>query len=334
VTLSVVVLAMSAAASVPIPAYERPAERDTAGTGSTLPASGDEVTLLQLNLCLSGMGSCSGHGPPAAAVAEALARIGEDDPDLVVVNEACSGDATRIASATGLHLTFFAVNYAGAVLACRDPGGRGVFGNAILTGKMPAARRDTAYELQSDPEQRRVSCVVTDGLSVCGTHLSTRHTSHAEAINDAQCAELSRLLTVSARTWPTVAAGDMNRTKTCAPPGWWRRTDAEADQFPGVQQVYGDRRTTAASVEVQPMIHTDHCALLGDVRLRVWPGTRSAQVRPHDHARESPGDRVGVGGLGEAGSLEEGAGAHVGHSQVDLLALVVHRIAFDRRCLL
>ncbi len=253
---------MSAAAGVPVPAYERPAEAGTAGTVSALPPLGDEVTLLQMNLCLSGMGSCSGHGPPAAAVAEAVARIGENNPDLVVVNEACSEDATRIASATGLHLTFFAVNYAGAVLACRDPGGRGVFGNAILTGQKPAARRDSAYVLQSDPEQRRVGCVVTDGLSVCGTHLSTRHTSHAEAVNDAQCAELSRLLRASARTWPTVAAGDMNRTKACAPPGWWRRTDAEARQFPGVQQVYGDRRTTGVSAEVQPMIHTDHDALV------------------------------------------------------------------------
>ena len=46
----------------------------------------------------------------------------------------------------------------------------------------------------------------------------------------------------------------------------------------------------------------------------------SAQLQSHQHTREPAGDRAGVSSLGEAGVLEQLAGSHVGHGEVDLLA--------------
>ena len=63
---------------------------------------------------------------------------------------------------------------------------------------------------------------------------------------------------------------------------------------------------------------------------RLWAWYRLVQGQPHEYAGEPTGDRVCVGGLGEAGSLEECACAHVGHREVDLLSFVVHRITLDR----
>lgn len=62
----------------------------------------------------------------------------------------------------------------------------------------------------------------------------------------------------------------------------------------------------------------------GDV-VRFMGAPWSVQVQPHGHARKSTGDRVRVGRLGEARSFTECAGAHVGHREVDFLALVVPR---------
>jgi hypothetical protein len=57
----------------------------------------------------------------------------------------------------------------------------------------------------------------------------------------------------------------------------------------------------------------------------------SAQLQPHQHAREPSGDRAGVRGLGEAGVLEQLAGTHAGHRQVDLLASVIKTVWSSRR---
>src|SRR4029453_1295416 len=57
----------------------------------------------------------------------------------------------------------------------------------------------------------------------------------------------------------------------------------------------------------------------------------SPEVEPHEHSREPVEHRLGVGGLREPRTLEQLAGARVGHGEVDLLAPVVERIALDRR---
>ena len=227
----------------------------------------DEVTLLQMNLCLSGLAGCYPRTAYPAVVDEAVARVHEVDADAVVLNEACSGDAERIAAETGLHLAFSTVIYRGAPLPCRNPEGRGVFGNAVLTAEEPFAVRDEAYAAQAGVEERRLLCSVTAGLTVCGTHLSTRGGAAAQAANDGQCAEMSEVLAAAARVQPTVGAGDVNRQDSCAPAGWWTVTDAAATQAPGIQHAYGDRRLRKVTSEVVPMTRTDHDALV--VRFRV-----------------------------------------------------------------
>lgn len=222
---------------------------------------GGELTLVEMNLCLSGIATCLGGGDRAATVAEGIALVRENDADLVVVTEACAGDARRIASATGLHLTFSTVLIWGSALPCVDPGERGVFGNAVLTRERPSAVRDEPYGEQSDEEERRVACVLSEDLWVCATHLSVRGFGFAP-VNDAQCVELGDVLGRLSRTRPGIAAGDMNRRESCAPPGWWTASDGQALQKPGVQQVYGDGRLDLHTVDVAPMSTTDHDALV------------------------------------------------------------------------
>jgi endonuclease/exonuclease/phosphatase (EEP) superfamily protein YafD len=227
------------------------------------------LALVQMNLCLSGIATCAGRDDHAAAVAEGIALTRENDADLVVVTEACSGDAERIASAAGLHVTFFTVRIFGSALPCVDPGGRGMFGNAVLTSAPPLAVRDRPYNRQSDEEERRVVCAQTENLWVCGTHLSVRGYGFGP-VNDAQCTELAGFLVRLSRIRPTLVAGDMNRRESCAPSGWWSESDGQALQLPGVQHVYGDGRLDPHAVEVHPMSHTDHDALV--VRFSVSRG--------------------------------------------------------------
>jgi endonuclease/exonuclease/phosphatase family metal-dependent hydrolase len=221
-----------------------------------------------MNLCLSGIARCVPSAQPSETVTEALAQVRKAEPDLVVLNEACSRDAARIATAGRLHLTFSKVTYLGTTLPCRHPAGRGVFGNAVLTAGRPMAVHDQAFGLQDGIEERRVVCVDTAPLRVCGTHLEVRGSDQG-GTNDAQCLELGQMLT-SPPDLPTVVSGDMNRGDSCAPPGWWTLTDSQGRQDPGVQHVYGDQRTTSPSATVQPMSQTDHDALV--VRFSIAAG--------------------------------------------------------------
>src|SRR3954465_939612 len=90
-------------------------------------------TLMQMNLCLSGLAGCYGKVAYPAGVKEAVARIRAARPDAVTLNEACRGDVDRIARMTGYHARFSTVIYRGRRLRCITPGGRGVFGDAVLT---------------------------------------------------------------------------------------------------------------------------------------------------------------------------------------------------------
>ena len=90
-------------------------------------------TLMQMNLCLSGFAGCYGKVAYPAGVEEAVARIRDAHPDAVTLNETCRGDVARIARRTGYHLRFSTVTVSGEPLACVRPGGRGRFGDAVLT---------------------------------------------------------------------------------------------------------------------------------------------------------------------------------------------------------
>src|SRR3954454_19587586 len=104
----------------------------TSGALAVPPRAGSTYTLMQMNLCLSGLAGCYGKVAYPAVVEEAVARIRKAHPDAVTFNEACRTDVALIARRTGYHLRFSRVIYLGAPLRCVQPGGRGLFGDAVL----------------------------------------------------------------------------------------------------------------------------------------------------------------------------------------------------------
>jgi endonuclease/exonuclease/phosphatase family metal-dependent hydrolase len=233
------------------------------------PPGGSTYTLMQMNLCLSGLAGCYGKAAYPAVVEEAVARIREAHPDAVTVNEACRSDAARIARRTGYHLRFSRVIYLGERLRCVRPGGRGLFGDAVLTKAAIESTDNRDFEAQAGIERRRWLCVTTRvDVDVCTAHLNTRTTIEV-AGNDAQCAELAALLARRAAARTVTFGGDVNRRQSCAPDGAWTRTDRSADQAPGLQHVYGSRALRSPSAQVVPATHSDHDVLL--VRAHLTP---------------------------------------------------------------
>ena len=240
------------------------------GGSSATPREGLTYTLMQMNLCLSGLAGCYGKTDYPAVVEEAEARIRAARPDAVTVNEACRGDVAGIARRTGYHLRFSRVIYLGEPLRCVHPGGRGLFGDAVLTRSAIGSADNEDFKAQAGPERRRWLCVTTRvGVDVCTAHLNTRSTVEV-AGNEAQCAELRALLARRAGT--IVFAGDVNRRPSCAPDGFWTRTDRSAGQAPGIQHAYGNGALRSPSAEMLPARHTDHDVLL--VRPRLTAGRR------------------------------------------------------------
>src|SRR4051812_22989968 len=232
-------------------------------------AQGAAYTLMQMNLCLSGLAGCYGKVAYPAGVKEAVARIREVRPDAVTVNEGCRRDAARIARRTGLHLRFARVIYRGVPLSCVDPGGRGLFGDAVLTRAAIRRADKRDFDAQAGIERRRWLCATTRiDVDVCTAHLNTRAASEV-AGNDAQCAALAALLARRAATHTVAFGGDVNRRSSCAPAGAWTRSDTSAGQAPGLQHVYGTGALRSPSAEVVPATHTDHDVLV--VRARLMP---------------------------------------------------------------
>src|SRR4051812_15998072 len=230
-------------------------------------AVGSTYTLMQMNLCLSGLAGCYGKVAYPAVVEEAVARIREAHPDAVTFNEACRGDVALIARRTGYHLRFSRVIYLGEPLRCVHPGGRGLFGDAVLTKAAIESTDNEDFEAQAGIERRRWLCITTRvHVDVCTAHLNTRTAVEAGG-NDAQCAEVAALLARRAAARTVIFGGDVNRRHSCAPDGLWTRTDTSADQAPGLQHVYGSGALRSPSAEVLPATHTDHDVLLVRARL-------------------------------------------------------------------
>ena len=219
-------------------------------------------TLMQMNLCLSGLGGCYRKVAYPAAVDEAVARIREAHPDAVTLNEGCAVDAGLIASRTGYHVRFSRVIYLGEPLRCIEPGGRGLFGDAVLTRAAVDRSDSRPFDAQAGIERRRWLCVTTRvDVDVCTAHLATRDADEVPA-NDPQCHELEALLARRAGARAVIFGGDVNRRPSCAPSGFWTRTDASAEQDPGHQHVYGSGALRSPAAEVVPTTHTDHDILL------------------------------------------------------------------------
>ena len=225
-------------------------------------AGSSTYTLMQMNLCLSGLAGCYGKTSYPAVVEEAVARIREVAPDAVTFNEACRSDIARIARRTGYRLRFSRVIYRGERLRCVRPGGRGLFGNAVLTEAAIVSTGSQDFQAQAGIERRRWLCVTTRvDVDVCTAHLNTRTTIEV-AGNDAQCVELAALLALRAAARTVIFGGDVNRQDSCAPAGLWIRTDSAAAQAPGLQHVYGSAALRSPTVEVVSATHTDHDVLL------------------------------------------------------------------------
>jgi endonuclease/exonuclease/phosphatase family metal-dependent hydrolase len=235
----------------------------SSGTAEAASPSADSTyRLMQMNLCLSGLAGCYGKVEYPAGVQEAVARIRETRPDAVTVNEACGGDVALIARRTGYHLRFTMVIYHGNPLPCVHPGGRGLFGDAVLTKAAITSTDSQAFQAQAGPERRRWLCVSTRaGVEVCTAHLASHETDEAAA-NDPQCAELSALLARRAATGTVIFGGDVNRRASCAPRRFWTRTDSSAHQDPGNQHVYGTDTLWPSAARLLPAAHTDHDILL------------------------------------------------------------------------
>jgi endonuclease/exonuclease/phosphatase family metal-dependent hydrolase len=225
-------------------------------------ATGSAYTLMQMNLCLSGLAGCYGKAAYPAVVEEAVARIRELHPNAVTFNEACRRDVVRIARRTRYHLRFSRVIYLGKPLRCVRPGGRGLFGDAVLTEAAIAGTDNQDFRAQAGIERRRWLCVNTRvGVDVCTAHLNTRSAVEVSG-NDAQCAEVGALLARRATARAVIFGGDVNRRHSCAPDGFWTRTDASGDQARGLQHVYGSAALRSPSAEVVPAVHSDHDVLL------------------------------------------------------------------------
>ena len=222
---------------------------------------------MQMNLCLSGLAGCYGKAAYPAVVDEAVARIREARPDAVTVSEACRGDVARIARRTGYEVRFSRVVYRGELLRCVRPGGRGLFGDAVLTRVAIESAANRDFAAQAGIERRRWLCVTTQArVDVCTAHLNTRSTVEIGG-NDAQCAELSKLLARRGTVRTVVFGGDVNRRRSCAPAGAWTRTDAGAHQAPGLQHAYGSAALRSPTARVVPAAHSDHDVLLVRARL-------------------------------------------------------------------
>jgi endonuclease/exonuclease/phosphatase family metal-dependent hydrolase len=243
----------------------------SAGPPAAVPPAGSTYTLMQMNLCLSGLAGCYGKAAYPAVVEEAAARMREAHPDAVTINEACRNDVALIARRTGYQLRFSRVIYLGEPLRCVDPGGRGLFGDAVLTRAAIESTDNQDFRAQAGIERRRWLCVTTRvDVDVCTAHLNTRTTIEV-AGNDAQCAELAALLARRGAKGTVTFGGDVNRRHSCAPDGAWTRTDRSADQAPGLQHVYGSGALRSPSAKVMPAAHTDHDVLLVRAHLTAQP---------------------------------------------------------------
>jgi endonuclease/exonuclease/phosphatase family metal-dependent hydrolase len=226
---------------------------------------------MQMNLCLSGLADCYRKVRYPGVVEEAVARIRAARPDAVTFNEACSGDVASIARRTGYRTRFSAVIYFGKLLPCVKPGGRGLFGDAVLVRAAIARSENHAFHAQAGPERRRWLCVLTRaGVEVCTSHLASPDIDEVAA-NQPQCVELRRILADRSGARAVIFGGDVNRRGSCAPVGFWTRSDASARQDPGSQQVYGVGAFRSPAVRVVPAAHTDHDVLLVSAHLPVSP---------------------------------------------------------------
>ncbi len=221
-------------------------------------AAATTVKVLQLNICHSGHAGCYAGAEPV--MAKAVSVIDSVNPQVVSVNEACSGDVARLKAAVGASQAVFvpAQTRDGGVVTCTN--GQ-QYGNIVivvdgLAGGPPSTGRYVAQD--SGNEMRVWACLPAGGISACTTHLSAKSGTVALA----QCKEL--LGRAVGLPGPTVVSGDMNlryqgspNVQDCNPAGFYRKGDGD------LQHVFASNSLAFVSgTEISMSGTTDHPAWL------------------------------------------------------------------------
>jgi hypothetical protein len=214
------------------------------------------VKVLQLNICHSGVAGCYAGAEPVMAKAESV--ISSTRPQVVSVNEACSGDVSRLRAAMGsAEAVFVAAQHRdGTPVTCTN--GQ-QYGNILLVasalaGGSPATGRYTAQD--SGNEMRVWACLPAGALSACTTHLSASSGTTALA----QCKELMSRAAGYASSAPVVVSGDMNLryqgnpdAQDCNRTGFYRKGDGD------LQHVFATTSLTFVSgTKIDMAGTTDH----------------------------------------------------------------------------
>ncbi len=235
------------------------------------------MSVLQLNLCNSGMAGCYQGG---RAVPEAAAVITTTRPDAVTVDEICRHDLSALAAGMRrafpgdvTYWQFQPVHDRDDSLSSCVNGDQ--YGIGILihrpAGSPGAVSRGGEYPGQDGHHgERRVwECLYATGsYYVCATHLSAF--DHDRALT--QCRYLMHTAIPDTRArlggyHPTVVGGDLNltdrgrpNTGDCIPAGWRNTGDG------AVQHVLATADHTVGSTRRIGMRYTDHPALLVTLR--------------------------------------------------------------------
>jgi len=225
-------------------------------------STGPLIAVLQLNICHGGMADCY-RGD--AALVKAAEVIRSSNPQVLSVNEACSGDVDRLRPAMGPARALFvaASNLDGTPVLCR--GGAERYGNIIMVaGEFGGTTEESGtYAAQYTAadgigEQRAWACLPAARLSACTTHLSSDNAPTALA----QCRDLMSRAAGYPR--PAVVAGDFNlpdqgfpSMRDCDPSGFSRRGDGS------VQHVYAsDDLSLVRTAQIDMTGTTDHVGWL------------------------------------------------------------------------
>jgi hypothetical protein len=245
------------------------AAASTGAAASSLPTR-YPFWVLQLNLCNSGLAGCYDGGK---AVPEAATVIQGSAPDVVTLNEVCSGDVPQLSSTLagvyGGSTVVWAFQAAvdrrtGAAYKCKNGQDYGIGLVVHVPGTYAGHRVFGGIYASQDTgsaEERAWLCIhATGSFYACTTHLAS--TSGSVAL--AQCQDLMNQVIPTVRAGdggyaPTVVGGDLNLkfrgspdAQRCVPAGYFRKGDGD------VQHILATSDFTFSSSRTIGMSHTDH----------------------------------------------------------------------------
>jgi hypothetical protein len=220
---------------------------------------GTALSVLQLNICHSGIADCYTGD---AVLTKAVEVIADLRPTVLSVNEACEGDVSPLRAAFGPAATMFvaAEHDDGSPVTCTNGES---FGNVVMVAAaLAGGPGDSGHYTEQDTENehRGWACLPAGKLTACTTHLS----SHGPDIALAECKELMSRVAPLRRAAPIVVAGDLNlrhagspNVQACNLPYFYRKGDG------AVQHVFASTDLSFVAVAAIPMSGTtDHPALL------------------------------------------------------------------------